>query len=768
MKKAALPSGDTSKSLARKPVKVVSAKRSESAAKTVKPAKTPKPKKAPKPPQIYRTQKANLPFELAPAIAALSRHARDLHNTTVYATRQIRYAFAWDKDAKESLSRDDAEMGKELAASSQLSILRFNQQIDALNVERAAKANMKAKETAEVAEPKLITRIESSGRRLESRILDMTLLERAMKAWPDDLALDKAPAFSKLPFLIARNVVKDIRSAHAAWLAALKVWSPTTGKGLAGQPKAPGYRKSSGLAVSLDWANKAKLPDLSALELFVDEDKGVKLTAEQAKAFRDFDIKAFADQALARRWADKPSWLAARPTHMDVAMLRLVPARGGQPPRLEMIVAIDKPKTPAGSFMASLESRHPALWLAAKPDAFDGWIAQIMAEQDWVKKKTPPAIGFDYAWVSQNHSAAFVDFGVTNLAGVAWTDGSKTAVLTGTDFHSRMDRLDGRIDRRVATLTTVEQRELQAKLSKLREADPKAKLSQAERSKLKGLSKLVHQDLGLMAMRKRRADFVKDRAHRLADWIAQAALSKKVAVVIVGRNIGWKQESNMGSERNRKFHSIPHGLMIQLLREKLAVLGIALLETEESYTSKMSFLDSDPLPVYGSKSTKVKEGNKEKENKTTNERDDNPFARNPAASHAAPADGPKASGVRGAGRDRNWFFRQGPKPAPDHNMAKAKAAPIRSKIHADANGAFNSGRKICPLFKAHDRLSPKHELWGFSPRGGFFPLSPFLKRGPVKSVAAALKAKAAKERKLASKNSIKVAEAVGGPRLESL
>ena len=43
---------------------------------------------------------------------------------------------------------------------------------------------------------------------------------------------------------------------------------------------------------------------------------------------------------------------------------------------------------------------------------------------------------------------------------------------------------------------------------------------------------------------------------------------------------------------------MPHARFIQMLTYKAELVGIRVLVTEESYTSKASFLDMDPLPVY--------------------------------------------------------------------------------------------------------------------------------------------------------------------------
>jgi putative transposase len=55
----------------------------------------------------------------------------------------------------------------------------------------------------------------------------------------------------------------------------------------------------------------------------------------------------------------------------------------------------------------------------------------------------------------------------------------------------------------------------------------------------------------------------------------------------------------MGKKNNQSFTTIPHTLLIQMIKYKAQRNGIRVLFTEESYTSKASFLDHDDIPVYG-------------------------------------------------------------------------------------------------------------------------------------------------------------------------
>ena len=68
-------------------------------------------------------------------------------------------------------------------------------------------------------------------------------------------------------------------------------------------------------------------------------------------------------------------------------------------------------------------------------------------------------------------------------------------------------------------------------------------------------------------------------------------------MVCIGKNDAWKQEANMGKRTNQNFVQIPHARFIAMLTYKAELVGIRVEVTEESYTSKASLLDLDPLPV---------------------------------------------------------------------------------------------------------------------------------------------------------------------------
>ncbi|HDX9625321.1 TPA: transposase [Bacillus anthracis] len=95
------------------------------------------------------------------------------------------------------------------------------------------------------------------------------------------------------------------------------------------------------------------------------------------------------------------------------------------------------------------------------------------------------------------------------------------------------------------------------------------------------------------------------RERQIHGYIAQTVglLFKKVKefdidTIVVGYNAGWKQNSHMGKKNNQKFVQILFHKLIAAIENKCIKEGIRFFKQEESYTSKASFLDKDPVPVW--------------------------------------------------------------------------------------------------------------------------------------------------------------------------
>ncbi len=86
--------------------------------------------------------------------------------------------------------------------------------------------------------------------------------------------------------------------------------------------------------------------------------------------------------------------------------------------------------------------------------------------------------------------------------------------------------------------------------------------------------------------------------HTASRAIINRLVREGIGILVIGKNVGWKQKVNLGKRNNQTFVFLPHARFIQMLTYKAELVGIQVVLTEESYTSKASFLDGDALPVY--------------------------------------------------------------------------------------------------------------------------------------------------------------------------
>jgi putative transposase len=83
--------------------------------------------------------------------------------------------------------------------------------------------------------------------------------------------------------------------------------------------------------------------------------------------------------------------------------------------------------------------------------------------------------------------------------------------------------------------------------------------------------------------------------HRASRLIIDRLVQHRIGTLVIGKNDGWKQAINLGRRTNQNFVQIPHARFIEMLTYKALLVGIQVILTDESYTSKCSFLDLEPI-----------------------------------------------------------------------------------------------------------------------------------------------------------------------------
>ena len=156
---------------------------------------------------------------------------------------------------------------------------------------------------------------------------------------------------------------------------------------------------------------------------------------------------------------------------------------------------------------------------------------------------------------------AGVDLGLNNLAAVASNKQDVTPFL-----------VNGRPLKAINQFYNERKAQLQAQLS-------------SEQKTSRRIQQLTH----------KRNMRVRDYLHRTSRLIIDWCVAQQIGTLIVGKNDGWKQGINIGKRNNQHFVQIPHAQFIEMLQYKGQLAGIQVVVTEESYTSKCSFLDDEPL-----------------------------------------------------------------------------------------------------------------------------------------------------------------------------
>ena len=93
----------------------------------------------------------------------------------------------------------------------------------------------------------------------------------------------------------------------------------------------------------------------------------------------------------------------------------------------------------------------------------------------------------------------------------------------------------------------------------------------------------------------KRNNRINDYLHKATKIFVNYLVSKNINNVVIGYNKEWKQGINIGRVNNQNFVQIPYYKLLNMLTYKCEMEGISVIVTEESYTSKCSFLDDEDI-----------------------------------------------------------------------------------------------------------------------------------------------------------------------------
>lgn len=177
---------------------------------------------------------------------------------------------------------------------------------------------------------------------------------------------------------------------------------------------------------------------------------------------------------------------------------------------------------------------------------------------------------------SDNQRYIGIDIGVDNLATVCNNAGKKAFIINGKPLKSINQYYN-------------------KKISHYREI--------AKRMNNSDYSKRMDR------LTEKRNSKIDDYLHKASRYIIDYCLKHDICTIIIGKNKEWKQNANLSKRINQHFVQIPFARLIEMIEYKAEEYGIAVVTTEESYTSGTSFIDNEkPVKENYNKSRRVHRG----------------------------------------------------------------------------------------------------------------------------------------------------------------
>ena len=99
-------------------------------------------------------------------------------------------------------------------------------------------------------------------------------------------------------------------------------------------------------------------------------------------------------------------------------------------------------------------------------------------------------------------------------------------------------------------------------------------------------------------LNKYRKNYVTDKYNKIASYIVNYCKDNDIGTIVIGKNDQWKSEIDIRKKDKQNFVFISHSVLINKIKMMAMKFDINVIEQEESYTSKASFLDNDDIPIY--------------------------------------------------------------------------------------------------------------------------------------------------------------------------
>ena len=561
--------------------------------------------------------------------------AKNIKNSALFIINNIFSSYSYNKDSDSYFLKNNLhDNQQEIFEIINSTINHLNKKLKIKFDQNMAKfihqkeINTNNSNNTKIKEPKLVQfnlYSEIIDSKTYYQILDKSLLENVIKH--KEKIKPEYKDYTIVHSHLAQSVLQKLCDEFSHYFKAVKSFSKDKDS-FTGKPKAPNY-KSKTSAISFDisiqrFSKQGKILTITKNhKVYKDYDKTKLIDQELIANFNSFNLLEAINQDIENKGLDK--------LNSKVIQVRIIPSKYKQKPKIEYVLSYDK----------ELKGFYPDL--LAK--------SQNEKNKDFFKLKDKEKLSLikdyfnhDYVKVNPKNPIPYfmgIDCGLVNFAAICIFNQYRDLnyIVSGRTLKNKIIKIDTKLDKAKSNLTTEEIKAIQSK------KDKNQQLTRVELTQLKQFHKDLSIDPILIEFQLRKANITNDFVHKLSKGLIQDCLNKEIKVIIVGKNKGQKNEINLGSKTNRAMYNFPHAQFIEILKYKAMLNDILVVETEESYTSKTSFIDNEDLAEY---------------NKTT-----------------------QGTKSQLSGKRVNQVF-----------ITKNKI-----KLHADINGSFNIVRKVLKSFQ---------------------------------------------------------------------
>ena len=553
-----------------------------------------------------------LPLEIQSVFQAYMVSAKNIRNKTVFIITNLQSSYTFNKESQVF------NLKQKLHANQTNTIATANEIITQLNESNLIKHNEKNLKLAE-KDRKEFKPMLPFGKVINKdtyyQTINKTLIEYIIKHQENNSPFQD---YTIVNSILAQNTVHKVCDDFSYYYKSLITYYKNPSE-FTGKPAKPSYKDSvCSFEVSALRFNKngSILGINKNHKLYLDFKKVSSIAPAHIDFYNSFDLKSLILKDLAK----KP--IFKKYSDISINSVRIIPCKAR--------TANFKVEYTIG-FTHTLNHHYPQIF-AQVPDI------------NKLKEKDKYKLAKNY-FNNENTNNQFlphvagIDLGHVNVCSIYYFTGIKNIhnnqadVISAKNFVSRINRIDLKLDKLKASyyngfnkanknnvneklgLDKIDINKVLEKLEKnkaikefnsqledksvtnpLRKA--KLEISLQEHQLLKEISQSIYVDKNYIRLNNAKNNISNDYMHKLSKTIVDNLVAKDINLLIVGKNTGWKNGSNLGSVNNRRGLNIPHSKLVELLKYKCLLNNILLIEQEESYTSKTSFESNAVMPVY--------------------------------------------------------------------------------------------------------------------------------------------------------------------------